>query len=251
MPLNSVTSSLALPQVKDGGYVPGYIKYFGPEVHETTNWDHARDGFNDFISDVGDFFNNSNIGPGSDKWDAYEPGFDNDFGFANSDDPFVQYSGNPNDVLDGSSNWVSGDGSSAGSVGNVGVDDILSQFSNSASSNDLFMDLYKKTGDMSYLEKYVDNLVNRENTASARDYETQMSNTAFSRLVADIKNAGYNPWLALNANGASTPSVSASGVSQMSRSEIANSKENNIRSSLSNILGSLLGLMMVALIHSA
>ncbi|AXH76469.1 MAG: DNA pilot protein [Microviridae sp.] len=42
-----------------------------------------------------------------------------------------------------------------------------------------------------------------------RDYETQMSNTAYQRSRADMAKAGLNPVLAAGAGGASTPSVSA------------------------------------------
>jgi hypothetical protein len=45
-----------------------------------------------------------------------------------------------------------------------------------------------------------------------RDYETQMSNSAYQRATADMKAAGINPLLAYSQGGASTPSVSAASV---------------------------------------
>lgn len=42
-----------------------------------------------------------------------------------------------------------------------------------------------------------------------RDWETQMSNTSYQRVVKDLKKANINPMLAINNGGASTPTGSA------------------------------------------
>jgi hypothetical protein len=49
-----------------------------------------------------------------------------------------------------------------------------------------------------------------------RDYETQMSNTAYQRATQDMKAAGINPLLAYSQGGASTPSTGAASGSQAS-----------------------------------
>lgn len=89
-------------------------------------------------------------------------------------------------------------------------------------ANDYYWTLYQQTGDTAWLEKYIDNEIERENVSSARAYEEYMSNTGFSRYVKDIESAGYNPWLALqnggsSAQGYTTQYAGHSGISQSSQ----------------------------------
>lgn len=61
------------------------------------------------------------------------------------------------------------------------------------------------------------NEFNADEAQKQRDWEEYMSSTAYQRQVKDMQAAGINPAMAMNANGASTPSgVSASSVSPQS-----------------------------------
>lgn len=50
------------------------------------------------------------------------------------------------------------------------------------------------------------NAFNAEEAQKNRDFQAQMSNTAYQRAVADMKAAGINPMMAYSQGGASTPS---------------------------------------------
>lgn len=71
-------------------------------------------------------------------------------------------------------------------------------------AKDFERDLYLKELEMDY---------NRTEAEKNRQYQTWMSNTAYSRAMQDIRNAGLNPLLAYSQGGASTPTGSQASIS--------------------------------------
>ena len=84
---------------------------------------------------------------------------------------------------------------------------------------------------MNHIQRATDRKFNAEQAQIQREWQEQMSNTAYQRAVEDMQNAGINPALAFagNANPASTPggsTASVAGSSGNSFSNVLNSTAN-------------------------
>ena len=72
-------------------------------------------------------------------------------------------------------------------------------------------------GGLNYLGTHEANLMNREIMREQMGFQERMSNTAYQRVVQDMRAAGINPMLAVHSGGASSPA----GASTQVRNELA------------------------------
>ena len=76
------------------------------------------------------------------------------------------------------------------------------------------------------------NKFNEEQAQIQRDYETEMSNTAYQRAYEDMKKAGLNPNLAGGQGGASTPASSAATSAGVAPFDLAGAMNANANAAL-------------------
>ncbi|QGH73556.1 MAG: putative minor capsid protein [Microviridae sp. ctITQ3] len=109
------------------------------------------------------------------------------------------------------------DGKSGYLQGGYGVPSSANQLFNTSG----FTDFIPGVGDAAAQDK-----ANQQNIAldrMNREWQERMSNTAYQRAMADMKNAGLNPMLAYQQGGASVPSTSAPSVQASSKTGLASS----------------------------
>lgn len=99
------------------------------------------------------------------------------------------------------------------------------------------------TGDLDYqrvLElQGMQQAFNSSEAAKNRKWQEMMSNTAYQRQAADLKAAGYNPALLLNASGASTPQGGVAHQSAYTAPNTVTGAYQLAQTSLSNAFGLL------------
>lgn len=130
----------------------------------------------------------------------------------------------PNNIANGG--YQNADVSAYGSIGNM-IGRIYNDISGTSANNQFNAD-----------QAGVNRAWSSAEAQKNRDWETQMSNTAFQRQVADMKAAGINPAAAALGSGASTPS---GGIPNSSPAHSAAPGNGGFLAPISRIAGAVLG----------
>lgn len=129
-----------------------------------------------------------------------------------------------------------------GMTPNQSAGDIARNFQGSNNPDWLNSLIERAKTDTGAYEKLIDYYATRESEKTAREWTAQREDTAYQRLMDDLKKAGISPYVLSGA----TPSVSSSVGKSYSGSQMT-SRENNAKTVGSSELKSLLALLGVML----
>ena len=90
-----------------------------------------------------------------------------------------------------------------------------------------------------------------DQAALTREWETQMSNSAYSRAMADLKKAGVNPLLAVTAGQSSTPTVGAASGFSSAGATASGYSGSGMKANASGIVQSIVSMINTQSTNSA
>ena len=90
-----------------------------------------------------------------------------------------------------------------------------------------------------------------DQAALTREWETQMSNSAYSRAMADLKKAGVNPLLAVTAGQSSTPTVGAASGFSSAGATASGYSGSGMKANASSIVQSIVSMINTQSTNSA
>ena len=137
----------------------------------------------------------------------------------------------------------------AASLG-TGIASAVSNYNAQKEANETNVGLTEKANQLQLDMLKQQQVFNAEEAEKQRQWETQMSNTAYQRSMADMSAAGLNPLLAAQVGGASTPTSQAASASAGS-SQAAHVQSNVLDlSAVTSALQSINNMMILSMLSS-